>query len=386
MPDRLAALARRAGRLAIDTEFVAERRYQAMLCLAQVAVRDGDDAGRIVTRIIDPLDGDDPAELTAVLADPAVEVVVHAGRQDVAILKRSWDTTLTNVFDTQVAAGFLGHGLQESYKSLVDRVLGIRIASSESFTRWERRPLTEEQLRYAAEDATHLLELGEALEARLAEAGRLEWAREECRALEAWTDERDPDALFLRLPGAARLRGRSRAIARELVDWRERTAREADRNAGSVLPDHVLVELARQAPARRETLADVRGLPEATGRRRARELLDAIARGAEREPPPRPPAGPAPRSQDAPLAALLSAVVRRRSQETGIAAQLIATQDDLTRLIAALRAGESRLDLPIVRGWRREVVGEELLEVLAGRRSVRVGADMQLLVEAQAAS
>ena len=285
MVEEIARRARETGRVAIDTEFMSERRYQAMLCLVQVAVPDGDGAH---TEVLDPLDSDgapDPAPLAAVLADPSVEVIVHAGRQDVAILRRTWRTEVTNLFDTQVAAGFVGFGTQESYKTLVRRVLDVQLPAGEAFTNWDRRPLTPQQLEYAAADAAHLLALGERLESRLLDTGRLEWAREESGALEASSDERDLDAVYARLPKVDRLRPRARAVARELVEWRDAAAREADRSVPSILADHVLVELARRRPSSRGELGDIRGLPEATLHRRHRELVAAIARGAEREAP-----------------------------------------------------------------------------------------------------
>jgi ribonuclease D len=367
--------------MAVDTEFMAERRYRPMLCLAQVALRDSSSADGIRTEVVDPLDGARPDALAAALADPAVEVVVHAGRQDIALLKRVWKTQVANVFDTQVAAGFLGYGTQESYRGLVRRVLGVRIASAESFTRWDRRPLTDRQLRYALEDARHLLELGETLQAELERAGRLEWAREECRWLESVTDERDPDALLERLPGIARLRPPAQAIARELVEWREAVAREIDRNAGSVLPDHVLVEAARQAPRDRRGLGDLRGLPDSTLHRRSRALLEAIARGARRPAPALAPTRrPVTTAGDAPVAALLGAVVRHRALDARVAAGLIATQDELARLVAAVRQGDDPRRLRLLQGWRAELVGYELLEVLAGRRAVAVADSRRLEV------
>jgi ribonuclease D len=373
-----AELARRAaetGRLAIDTEFMSERRYQAMLCLAQLAVADPDEPTGVRTEILDPLEHDrDPGPVAVALADPAVEVVVHAGRQDVAILKRTWATEVRNVFDTQVAAGFLGYGLQESYGTLVRKVLGIEPAGGEAFTHWDRRPLTEQQLEYARADAAHLLSLGDAIEEQLAEAGRLEWAREECRALEQVSDERDPAAIFARLPRVSRLRARDRAVAMELVEWRERTAARLDRSVPSILPDHVLVALARRRPSSRDALAETRGLPTATRERRHGELLEAIARGAEREPPPAPPEPPRIESADAPLVALAQALVRHASLRTGIAAELIATQADLVHTVAAARRGEEAR-VRVLDGWRRTVVGGELLELLAGRRTLRVGAE-----------
>ena len=373
MTAELARRATDAGRLAIDTEFMSERRYQAMLCLAQLAVADSDAPGGVRTEILDPIEGElDHGPLAAALADPAVEVVMHAGRQDVAILKRTWETDIQNVFDTQVAAGFLGYGVQEGYGSLVRKVLGIEPAGGEAFTHWDRRPLTDQQLEYARADAAHLLQLGDALSERLADSGRLEWAREESRAVAGASDERDPANIFARLPKVGRLRARDRAVAMELVEWREQTAARLDRSVPSVLPDHVLVELARRRPSNRDDLALARGLPVATRERRAQELLDAIARGAEREPPPAPPEPPRTAPEDAPLVALAQALVRQASLEAGIGVELIATQAELVRAVEAARRGDEAT-VRVLEGWRRELVGAELLELLAGRRALRVG-------------
>jgi ribonuclease D len=369
--EEIARRARDTGRLAIDTEFMSERRYQAMLCLVQVAVPDGDGAR---TEVLDPLEPDgalDAAPLAAALADPSVEVIVHAGRQDVAIVRRAWRTEVTNVFDTQVAAGFVGFGTQESYKTLVRRVLDVQLPAGEAFTHWDRRPLTPQQLEYAAADAAHLLALGERLESRLAEVGRLEWAREESRALEASSDERDLDEVYARLPKVDRLRPKARAVARELVEWRDAAAREADRSVPSIMADHVLVELARRRPSSRGELGDIRGLPEATLHRRHGELLAAIARGAEREAPAAGDAAPPPDPLGAPAVALASALVRHRSQETGVAVQLIATQPELVRLVDDVRRGVEPRGR-VLEGWRRELVGGELLELLAGRVTLSV--------------
>ena len=207
---------------------MSERRYQALLCLVQVAVPDPDAPDGVRTEVLDPLSDDppDPAPLARVLADPAVEVVVHAGRQDIAILRRSWETEITNVFDTQLGAGFIGFGNQEGYESLVRKVLNVRLKGAEGFTKWDRGRSPPQQLEYAGDDARLLLALGEAIERKLDERGRLAWAREECRALEASTDERDPDRVFERLPRLGRLGEAARAVARELVEWREQTARD----------------------------------------------------------------------------------------------------------------------------------------------------------------
>src|SRR3954453_11939844 len=203
--------------MAIDPECVSERRYQALLCLVQVAVPDPSAEAGVRTEVLDPLEGDpDFSPLARVLADPDVEVVMHAGRQGGAILRRTLDTEVRNIFDTQVAAGFLGFGNQEGYESLVRKVLQVKLKGSEGFTRWDCRPLTPQQLEYAADDARLLLALGDDLERLLVERGRLEWAREESRWLEEVTDERDAQRSYERLPRLGRLNESARGVALEL--------------------------------------------------------------------------------------------------------------------------------------------------------------------------
>jgi ribonuclease D len=377
----LAELAVAGGRLAIDTEFVSERRYQALLCLAQVAVPDPGAPDGVRTEVLDPIENElDPGPLARVLADPAIEIVVHAGRQDVAILRRTWDTQITNVFDTQVAAGFLGFGNQEGYESLARKVLGVKLKGSEGFTRWDRRPLSRQQLEYAADDARLLLELGTELERRLVGRGRLDWAREECRLVAESSDERTPERAYERLPRLGRLSDSGRAVARELAEWREATARTADRPPSTVLPDQALIEIARRTPRDRHALEQIRGLPPQTFHRRGDDLLGAIAHGRKRPPPPPPPEPPARDSSDAPVVSLAQALVRHRSAEAGVAVELIATQAELAALMSALRRGENGDGLRVARGWRRELVGDELRELAAGRRSLSVADNGRLEV------
>jgi ribonuclease D len=166
--------ARAAGRLAVDTEFMGEGRYRTLLCLIQLAVPEDSGAGESIA-LLDPLEaGVELEPLAAALADPEVRVVMHAGRQDVALLRRELRCEVTNLFDTQLAAGFAGLGAQVSYDSLLAEVLGLRVAKTASFTRWDARPLSAEQLAYAREDVVHLLELAGELESRLAQLGRLQ--------------------------------------------------------------------------------------------------------------------------------------------------------------------------------------------------------------------
>ena len=283
----LADLARASGRLGIDTEFMGEGRYQTLLCLIQVAAEVDGPGSDVRIEVLDPIDQAlDLAPLAAVLADPDVEIVMHAGRQDVALLRRVCRTDITNLFDTQLAAGFAGLRAQLGYEPLLHELLGVRLQKSASFTRWDARPLSAEQIDYARDDVRHILQATSELQDRLRARGRLDWAREECVALAGVTDERDPDTIFARLPRVNSLDPKLRAIARELVVWREETARAQDRPIPSVLSDAALIEVAKRRPSEMTQLEQIRGINESTLRRRGRAILEAVERGRSRPPIP----------------------------------------------------------------------------------------------------
>jgi len=367
----IARAARASGQIALDTEFMGEGRYRTLLCLIQLAVPNGAAGERI--ELVDPLaENLDGAPLADVLADPQVQVVVHAGRQDIALMRRRLRTEIRNVFDTQVAAGFAGMPAQASYDSLLTKLLEVRVAKSASFTRWDARPLSPEQRGYAREDVVHLLELAGELERRLTELGRLEWAREECEPLEDSSDERDLETVFARLPRVRGLSASSQMVARELVRWREEIAANQDRPVQSILPDAALMEIAKRKPASTDRLGQIRGVNQGSLRRRGGDLLDAVKRGGERTPQTLPADSrpPAPDPDDAPLIALAEALVRGRAREAGLAYELLAARADLQAIVIARRQGRDDADVRTLRGWRRELVGRELLELLDGRVSL----------------
>jgi ribonuclease D len=381
---RTSALAREHGRLGIDTEFMSEGRYRALLCLVQVAVDDpGSPTGTHIV-LIDPLAEPDLDSLPELLADPAIEIVLHAGRQDVAILRRAWQTEVTNIFDTQISAGFTGGGAQTGYGNLIGSVLGLRVGKTASYTRWDARPLSGEQLSYAAEDVVHLLQLADELQRRLSESDRLEWAREECRRLEGATDERDPATAWERLPRVNGLDPRARAVARELAAWRERTAAAEDRPVGSVLADAPLVELAKRQPDSTRGIEQIRGIHPPTVRRRGEQILAAIKAGRSAEPIPREESRGRSEAADAPLIALTEALLRARSLEAGLAYELIASRSELEQIVGAVRRGDAEPAVRTLSGWRRELVGDELRDLLTGRASLSVGDGRRLELERSA--
>ncbi len=376
--EAVAAAARAAGRLGIDTEFMSEGRYRALLCLVQVAVDAPEPGGEPTIVLIDSLTGIDVAPLAVLLADPSIEIVLHAGRQDVAILRRAWHTDIVNIFDTQIAAGFAGASAQSGYGNLLGWALGQRVGKTASYTRWDARPLTAEQLGYAAEDVAHLLALADEIQRRLGANARLEWALEECRRLESATDERDPETAWERLPRASQLDPRSRAVARELAAWRERTASQLDRPVGSVVADPALVELAKRRPSTIAGMEQIRGLHPPAIKRRGEAILQAIQRGMDAPPIARDDGRGRSEPGDAPLIALAEALLRARALEAGLAYELIASRAELEQIVGAARRGDPEPDVRTLTGWRRELVGDDLRSLLAGHSAVRIGPSRRL--------
>jgi ribonuclease D len=316
-------------------------RYRPLLCLVQVVVGE-----EIV--LLDPLDGDgfDPsAARRAALRSGRSRSSCTPGRQDVAILRREWRCDVTNLFDTQVAAGFAGFSAQAGYLGLLHDVLKIKLAKSASFTRWDARPLTQEQLSYAREDVEHLLALTDELQTRLEARGRLDWAREECRAVADVSDERDPDEVWRRLPRSSGLAPRERAVARELAAWRERTAERENRPVGGVLRDPTVVELAKRTPLNVKALGQIRGLPSDVIRRRGRRHRRrgprgrAASRSCSRTPsaagqsPRTPRPSPWPRRSSRPRARRGPGLRARRGA------------GDLTPVVVAARRGRPEPDV-----------------------------------------
>ena len=342
-----------ADRLAIDTEFMREKTYHAQLCLVQVA-------SATDCFLVDPLAGLHLEPLHAVLADRTKLKILHAARQDLEVLQSGSRPVPAPVFDTQVAAALTGLPPQVGYADLVARRLGHSIDKGQTRTDWSRRPLSPEQLAYAADDVHHLLALHADLAEALVALGRDAWLAEDAADLEDPALYRtEPADAWRRLKGLGRLAPSAQAVARALAEWRERRAIESDKPRGWILADDALYGIAAVSPRTLEALSEVRTLPPATLRRRGEELVElviaALARPADATvaEPVRPTA------EENAKVSRLQAVVRETATALGVAPEILATRRDVEALVFPDR-GESA----VLRGWRRGVVGERLLAAL----------------------
>lgn len=349
--DSLAALAARlsaAPCIALDTEFLRERTYRAQLCLLQLATP-------TEALCVDPLAGMSLTALAPALAASSTPKILHAARQDLEVL---WPVfgAVGPVFDTQIAAALTGMPAQIGYSELVRRILGIELAKAETRTDWSKRPLSEAQLRYAIDDVVHLHALRDALTERLDKLGRLAWLEEEQH--EMAREDRlfvDPEKAVERLRWSAELDPDRARLAQRLAAWRERRASEKDRPRSWILDDAALRSLVMLAPRTPDALAGISDITPGFLECSGPAILEIIA-GAElpaQLPPPAQRVRPDPEFQA--RVKLLSGIVQKKAGELEIAAELLATRRELE----SIARGETTAE--VLRGWRRNVVGAELL-------------------------
>ncbi|MEC4183194.1 ribonuclease D [Adlercreutzia sp. R21] len=365
--ENLEAFVRRAASssvLAIDTEFLREKTYYAKLCLLQLATD-------TEVAIIDPFAVDDLGVLAPLLEDPSIMKLFHAAGQDLEIIYRELGVLPAPVFDTQVAATLLGHTQQIGYGPLVHSLCGVNLKKSDSFTDWSRRPLSQSQLEYAADDVIYLPKMHRIMVERLQAKGRLSWLDNDFAALSDPANYvSDASARFRRLKRVGQLSRRQLAAAREVACWRELTAQDRDLPRKWVLTDEQIVEACRREARTIDELFMVRGVREKLGTRDARAVVAAMVRGMDAPPDSWPELDKPSKSEpnvDAELD-LMEALVRLRARENDIAMQTLASHNELCRVARGYRD-----DVDVLKGWRRALIGEELLELLAGRISLSLG-------------
>jgi ribonuclease D len=353
-PEEADALARDwAGitQLAVDTEFVRESTYSAQLCLMQVS-----DGERIACLDMLALGG--PRAFAELLADTGVRKVFHSARQDLEVLNEHLGAVPGPVWDTQVAAAMLGYPDQVGYTQLTGAELGVTLPKDHARTDWSRRPLSDEQLSYAAADVLWLLPLADRLEGELERLGRREWAMDESAALcNPDLYAFDADGAWRRIKGVGQVSDAMLARIVVLARWREEEARRANRPRRWILKDEAVLAIAERNPDSHEALARLDALPPAVLRRQAETLLALLREATHHELPVRPAPSRLEPAQDR-LSRKLMARVRELSEQHRISAPLLATRKDIEALVLGRR------DLPLLEGWRRELAGEELLSLL----------------------
>ena len=367
----LVARLRQAPAVAIDTEFMREKTYYAKLCLIQLGTDD-------IAAIVDPLACRDLSPLRELLTDENVVKIFHAGSQDLEIFYRLCGMATTPVFDTQIAATLAGFQQQVGYGALVKELLGVTLDKGDTYTDWTRRPLSDTQVEYALNDVRYLPEVHRRLIEQLKVEGRLPWLAADFAHLEdPATYDPIPEEQWRRVKRISSLNRRQLAVAREVAAWREREAQRRDVPKRWILGDESIVEIARRGPATAAAVGDVRGVSEKAGKGAQTGIAEAVVRGLAAPDDELPsitkrkrPAGDVDGAVD-----LMIALVRVRARERGVAMPLLASREDMERL-----AGGEREASPLLEGWRKEMVGEELLRLLGGTISMSV-ADGSLVIE-----
>jgi ribonuclease D len=350
-------------RFGFDTEFVGESTYHPHLCLVQVATPE-----RLV--LIDPLTVGPLDAFWRLVVDPANEVVVHAGREEVRLCRLWTGQTPGNLIDLQIAAGLAGLAYPLGHGTLVNQVLRVQLSKGETLTEWRERPLTKAQIRYAFDDVRYLLPAWQRLSEELVVLGRRDWLREEVARLAASTAPDEPaQEKWRKLRGLGALDRRRLAVVRALHAWREQRAADLNRPPRTIVRDDLIVEIARRNPTRERDLQVVRGLP-----RRDLAAIVQVVEQARTLPADQCPRL-AEREQDPPQVSMVSAVlmaalgdfcVRRR-----LASNLVAASLDVKLLVRARHTGGPLPgDSLLTRGWRAQYVLPHLLAILEGRRSL----------------
>ena len=339
-------------RYAIDTEFHREKTYFPRLALVQIAW-----PGGLV--LIDPL-AIDPHAFARLFDSPAL-AVAHAAQQDLDVLTHAVGAIPRHLFDTQVAAGFVGYGTP-SLLSLLQGELGVTPAKGDRLTDWLRRPLTDNQKAYAAADVASLLELHDVLVAQLTAMGRLGWAEEACEELRTRpTGATDPEVAWAKLKDARSMRAKARSVAQAVAAWREREAAANDTPVRQILPDLAILGISQRQPTTIEELAQARGVDERHRRGRiGRDIIAAVAAGKLADPPPVPDAADELDRSKRPAVTLVSAWVSQVARDSRIDTALLATRADLVAIIR----GDP--DARLAHGWRAELVGDGITRLMDG--------------------
>ena len=357
-----------SGTFAFDTEFIPEETYEPELCLIQIATH---------TRlaVIDPRVIPNLNVFWTAVVDPTLRVVVHAGSEDLRICNLQTSQLPTYVFDIQLAAGLLGSSYPASLSSLVQRYTGQSVLSSETRTDWRKRPLSPNQIEYALDDVRHLLFIADTLNARLKEMGRGHWYDEESKNLLQEIAKRDDPSRWKKLSGVHTLNRRSLEIARQLFAWRLETSIATNRPVRQLMRDDLLVGIAKRQPRSRGDLESLRDFNRPNLLKAGGEIM-AVIGDAMKVPEsdlPKLPERVDDLAGGSMLVGILTAALAFTCAHAKVAQGLVATIGDIKELVRWHLDGRPETEIPaLMESWRAEVCGQLMLDVLEGRKAIRV--------------
>ena len=361
---------RECGLVGFDTEFVSDSTYRPVLGLLQFATRE-----RAVA--VDPLSIRDLKPWWQLMADDETTVIVHGGQAEIRFCLQLLGEVPRRLFDIQLAEGFRGRSYPLSYSAIVKRVVNRKVDGSQTRTDWTRRPLSDAQLTYALEDVEHLIEIFETQSAWLEQQGRLTWASDEIDRLVADISNDDSTPPWERLPGLHKLNRRELAVLQQLAEWREHEASVLNRPVRRVLRDDLLLDLAKRQPGTSQQALATRDLNRREYRKHMDAIVDTIAQ-AKKLSDDDLPSKPRSRREDASsdeqvVSRLLALALSNRCAELDVAYTLVASNRDLIELVRYHRLGERNSTLPrMMEGWRGELFGDLLRDVLDGKVAFRV--------------
>lgn len=351
--------------LTLDTEFIREKTYYPQLCLIQIANEEH-------VACIDPLALDDLTPLLDLLYNPAITKVLHSARQDLEIFQQLRGVPPASIFDTQVAATLLGQGEQIGYGNLVKLILDVDLDKAHSRTDWAQRPLSIEQLDYAADDVRYLRDVYLQQRQKLEQLGRLEWLDDDFKQLSDPALYAPPlDEIWTKLKGLNRLKGVQLAMVQKLAQWREGLARERNLPRRWILSDDLLIEVARQRPLSEDKLRRIRGMDDKIIQRHGKMMLQLVeeARSLPAEQWPQLQQRPRLSSHQEALVDILIGVVKLSAAQHQLTPNALASRKEIEQLLA------DNPEAPLLHGWRYELCGQALQGLLSGKQCITIEAD-----------
>lgn len=359
-------LAKKQDVVAIDTEFLREKTYWPKLCLLQLAIKDK-------TVLVDPFEVDIMPISSLLLCDKVVKLF-HSPRQDIEILFNETGVIPNNIFDTQIAAGFLGHNSQIGYANLVAAEMGIKLNKNDTYSDWSVRPLAKSQLEYAKNDVKYLLEIYYIMKDKLLSLKRYDWACEDIaqKYLDPKIYEVNPDERFWHLKHVSSLKKWQLACAKELASWRESCSIKKNIPRKWVISDEQIILICRKQPKNIDELFSMRGIKSSINIQEAREIIGAIKKGCAYKESDLPNIKECQKNSykndkcvceeiEAEID-LMCAIIRHRAKEYNISPHTLSSNSDLSKIARGIKSG-----IPTLSGWRKKIVGNELLSLMDGK-------------------